>query len=64
MILRSRWTNLICIRQCLGFDELNTALAAAKTAMDDPNVNPDFLQWRSSCYTVFGYRSLFHKRRL
>jgi len=34
-------TNLICIRQCLGFDELNTALAAAKTAMDDPNIDPD-----------------------
>ena len=34
-------TNLICIRQCLGFHELNTALTAAHTAMDDPNVNPD-----------------------
>ena len=29
-------TNLICIRQCLGFHELNTALAAAETAMNDP----------------------------
>ena len=32
-------TGLICIRHCLGYDELNSAIDAAFTALNDPNVS-------------------------